>query len=192
LLDGINDQGSFGSTYAIASIIDAIEEFKVQSHNDDTSYGGAMGGIINVVTKSGTTQYHGTLWEFVRNTKFDARNPFLTSVTPFQQNQFGAAGGGPVSIPWRHSGAPKTFFFAAYQGFRLHTAASNLYSVPTRGGTGGDLTTVGGVPFKGWIIIRSVQLQTLAVLPGPPVLSSCAMPAATLRRHRKYQKGKYV
>ena len=151
LLDGINDQGSFGSTYAIAPIIDAIEEFKVQSHNDDTSYGGALGGIINVVTKSGTTQYHGTLWEFVRNTDFDARNPFLTSVTPFQQNQFGVAGGGPVSIPWRHSGAPKTFFFAAYEGFRLHTAAANLYSVPTAAELGGDLTTVGGVPFTGQI-----------------------------------------
>jgi outer membrane receptor protein involved in Fe transport len=151
LLDGINDQGSFGSTYAIAPIIDAIEEFKVQSHNDDTSYGGALGGIINVVTKSGTTQYHGTLWEFVRNTDFDARNPFLTRVTPFQQNQFGVAGGGPVGIPWRRSITPKTFFFAAYEGFRLHTAASNLYSVPTASELGGDLSTVGGVPLSGQI-----------------------------------------
>jgi outer membrane receptor protein involved in Fe transport len=151
LLDGIYDQGSFGSTYAIAPIVDAIQEFKVQSHNDDTSYGGALGGIINVVTKSGTTQYHATLWEFVRNTQFDARNPFLSKVTPFQQNQFGVAGGGPLSIPWRQSGAPKTFFFAAYEGFRLHTSASNLYSVPTATELGGDLTTVGGVPFSGQI-----------------------------------------
>jgi Carboxypeptidase regulatory-like domain/TonB-dependent Receptor Plug Domain/TonB dependent receptor len=151
LLDGIYDQGSFGSTYAIAPIVDAIQEFKVQSHNDDTSYGGALGGIINVVTKSGTTQYHATLWEFVRNTNFDARNPFLSKVTPFQQNQFGVAGGGPLSIPWRHSAAPKTFFFAAYEGFRLHTSAANLYSVPTAAELGGDLTTVGGVPFAGQI-----------------------------------------
>jgi len=151
LLDGIINQGSFGSTYAIAPIVDAIQEFKVQSHNDDTSYGGALGGIINVVTKSGTTQYHATLWEFVRNTSFDARNPFLTSVTPFQQNQFGVAGGGPLGIPWRRSRAPKTFFFAAYEGFRLHTAASSLYSVPTTAELGGDLTTVGGVPFGGQI-----------------------------------------
>lgn len=151
LLDGIYDQGSFGSTYAIAPIVDAIQEFKVQSHNDDTSYGGALGGIINVVTKSGTTQYHATLWEFVRNTQFDARNPFLSKVTPFQQNQFGVAGGGPLSIPWRQSRAPKTFFFAAYEGFRLHTSASNLYSVPTAAELGGDLTTVGGVPFSGQI-----------------------------------------
>ena len=151
LLDGIYDQGSFGSTYAIAPIIDTIQEFKVQSHNDDTSYGGALGGIINVVTKSGTTQYHGTLWEFVRNTDFDARNPFLTSVTPFQQNQFGVAAGGPLSIPWHHLGIPKTFFFASYEGFRLHSAASNLYNVPTSSELGGDLTTVGGLPFSGQI-----------------------------------------
>src|SRR5713226_8281433 len=151
LLDGLSNQGSFGSTYAIAPILDAIQEFKVQSHNDEAAYGGALGGIVNVVTKSGTTQYHATLWEFLRNTSFDARNPFLSKVTPFQQNQFGVAGGGPLSIPWRHSGAPKTFFFAAYEGFRLHTAASSLYNVPTSSELGGDLTTVGGVPFAGQI-----------------------------------------
>ena len=151
LLDGINDQGSFGSTYAIAPIVDAIQEFKVQSHNDDASYGGALGGIINVVTKSGTSNYHGTLWEFVRNTAFDARNPFLSSVTPFQQNQFGVAGGGPLSIPGTRYGVPKTFFYAAYEGFRLHSAASNLYNVPTSAELGGDLTTVGGLPFGGQI-----------------------------------------
>jgi Carboxypeptidase regulatory-like domain/TonB-dependent Receptor Plug Domain len=151
LLDGLNNEGSFGSTYAIAPILDAIQEFKVQSHNDEATYGGALGGIINVVTKSGTTQYHATLWEFLRNTNFDARNPFLSKVTPFQQNQFGVAGGGPLSIPWGHFAIPKTFFFAAYEGFRLHTAASSLYNVPTASELGGDLTTVGGVPFAGQI-----------------------------------------
>jgi hypothetical protein len=151
LLDGLINQGSFGGTYAIAPILDALQEFKVQSHNDDTSYGGALGGIINVVTKSGTSRYHGTLWEFVRNTMFDARNPFLSSVTPFQQNQFGVTAGGPLTIPWRHSGAPKTFFFVAYEGYRLHTASSSLYSTPTTAELGGDLTTVGGVPFTGQI-----------------------------------------
>ena len=54
LLDGVNNQGSFGSTYAVAPILDDIQEFKVQSHNDDASFGGSLGGIINVVTKSGT------------------------------------------------------------------------------------------------------------------------------------------
>lgn len=151
LLDGINDQGSFGSTYAIPPIVDGIQEFKVQSHNDDASYGGVLGGIVNVVTKSGTAQFHGSAWEFVRNTIFDARNPFLSKVTPFQQNQFGAAVGGPIYVPGHHSGSPKTFFFAAYEGFRLHTAAANFFKVPTAAELSGDLTTVGGVPFAGQI-----------------------------------------
>jgi len=146
LLDGINNQGSFGSTYAIPPIVDGIQEFKVQSHNDDAAFGGALGGIINVVSKSGTAQFHGSLWEFVRNTDFDARNPFLKKVTPFQQNQFGAAVGGPLFVPGHHSGSQKTCFFAAYEGFRLHTAAGNLFKVATAAGLGGSLTTVGGVP----------------------------------------------
>src|SRR5438270_265347 len=99
LLDGVNNQGSFGSTYAVPPIVDDIEEFKVQSHNDDASFGGVLGGVVNVVTKSGTRAYHGSAWEFLRNTKLDARNPFLTKVTPFQQNQFGGAFGGPLWIP---------------------------------------------------------------------------------------------
>src|SRR5882724_3948439 len=151
LLDGINNQGSFGSTYAIPPIVDGIQEFKVQSHNDDAAFGGALGGIINVVSKSGTAQFHGSLWEFVRNTDFDARNPFLKKVTPFQQNQFGAAVGGPLFVPGHHSGSQKTFFFAAYEGFRLHTAAANLFKVPTAAELGGNLTTVGGVPLAGQV-----------------------------------------
>ena len=63
LLDGVNNQGSFGSTYAVAPIVDDIQEFKVQSHNDDASFGGAMGGIVNVVTKSGTSKFHGSAWK---------------------------------------------------------------------------------------------------------------------------------
>jgi hypothetical protein len=155
LVDGINDQGSFGSTYAIAPIIDTLQEFKVQSHNDDTAYGGALGGIINVATKSGTAQYHGSLWEFLRNTNFDAapHQPGIlnSTVTPFQQNQFGVAIGGPLAIPYHNIGVPKTFFYAAYEGFRLHTAATSRYKTPTASELTGDLSTVGGVPFTGQI-----------------------------------------
>jgi len=123
-------------------IIDDIQEFKVQSHNDDASFGGVMGGIVNVVTKSGSSSYHGSAWEFLRNTDFDARNALLTSVTPFQQNQFGAAGGGPVQIPGHNSGAPKTFFFLAYEGFRNHTTAATFFNTPTPAELGGDLSAV--------------------------------------------------
>lgn len=143
LLDGVNNQGSFGSTYAVPPIVDDIQEFKVQSHNDDASFGGVLGGVINVVTKSGTAQYHGSAWEFLRNTAFDARNPFLSAVTPFQQNQFGASFGGPLPIP--HQGQQKTFFYLSYEGFRNHTAVgSNFYHTPTSTELGGDLTGVVG------------------------------------------------
>jgi outer membrane receptor protein involved in Fe transport len=140
LLDGVNNQGSFGSTYAVPPIVDDIQEFKVQSHNDDASFGGVLGGVVNVVTKSGTTQYHGAAWEFVRNTSFDAANPFLDKVTPFQQNQFGAAFGGPLPIP---EGQQKTFFYLSYEGFRNHTAASNFYLTPTTAQLAGNLTGIG-------------------------------------------------
>src|SRR6201987_350442 len=112
LLDGVNNEGSFGSTYAVPPIVDDIQEFKVQSHNDDASFGGVLGGVVNVVTKSGTSHYHGSAWEFLRNKAFDAGliYPLLPTAAQrdpnnqpgFQQNQFGATFGGPLPIPGEH------------------------------------------------------------------------------------------
>ena len=134
-VDGINDQGSFGSTYVVAPVVDDIQEFKVQSHNDDPSYGGALGGIVNAVTKSGTNSFHGSAWEFLRNTDLDSRNTFVANRTPFQQNQFGGTVGGPII-------KNKTFFFATYEGFRNHTTAQNFYNTPTAEQLTGDLSNV--------------------------------------------------
>ena len=152
LLDGVNDQGSFGSTYAIPPIVDDIQEFKVQSHNDDASFGGVMGGVVNVVTKSGTSQFHGSGWEFIRNKAFDALNPLIQpSLQPnFQQNQFGATFGGPLPIPGEHQ--KKTFFFLSYEGFRNHSGGNNRYNTPTAAQLAGDLTGIGTQiynPFNG-------------------------------------------
>jgi outer membrane receptor protein involved in Fe transport len=152
LLDGVNDEGSFGSTYVVAPVVDQIQEFKVQSHNDDPSYGGSLGGIVNAVTKSGTNAFHGSLWEFVRNTSFDSRNTFLANRVPFQQNQFGGTIGGPVVLPG-YNGHNKTFFFATYEGFRNHTSATNFYNTPTPAELTGDLSSVSTQiynPYSGW------------------------------------------
>ena len=148
LLDGVNDQGSFGSTYAIPPIVDDIQEFKVQSHNDDASFGGVLGGVVNVVTKSGTSRYHGSAWEFLRNKSLDAGliYPRFTPAVQkspdhqpgFQQNQFGVTFGGPLPIPGEHQ--KKTFFFLSYEGYRNHSAASNSYHTPTPNQLAGDLT----------------------------------------------------
>jgi Carboxypeptidase regulatory-like domain/TonB dependent receptor len=132
LLDGVNNQGSFGSTYAVAPILDDVQEFKVQSHNDDASFGGALGGIINVVTKSGSQQYHGSAWEFYRGAGSDALPTFHPAGSPYQftQNQFGGAGGGPIDIPWHSSSTPRTFFYTAYEGYRYTQSANALYTTP--------------------------------------------------------------
>src|SRR5216684_5636389 len=121
LMDGLNNFGSFQSTYAVPPIIDAIQEFKVVSHTDSAEFGGVLGGVVNVVTKSGNNDLHGSAWEYVRNNAFDSRPAFLdsTAKTPgFRQNQFGASVGGPVWIPRLYNGRNKTFFFFAYQGLR--------------------------------------------------------------------------
>src|SRR4030088_2014144 len=138
LTDGLNNFGSFQSTYSVPPIVDAIQEFKVVSHTDSAQFGSVLGGVVNVVTKSGTNEYHGTAWEYVRNTAFDARNTFLQKVTPFRQNQFGASFGGPVWIPKVYNGKNKTFFYFAYQGFRFTQNSDKLLKVPTAAQLAGD------------------------------------------------------
>lgn len=108
MLDGLTNQGAFTSTYALPPIIEAIQEFKVQSHNDLAEYGQVRGGIINIVSKSGTNEFHGTGFWFVRNDALDARNPFVQEVTPLRQNTWGGAGGGPIV-------KNRTFFFTSGQ-----------------------------------------------------------------------------
>ncbi|MGH9692965.1 MAG: carboxypeptidase regulatory-like domain-containing protein, partial [Bryobacteraceae bacterium] len=123
MTDGLNNQGAFSSTYAVPPIIDSIAEFKVNSHNDQAEFGGVLGGVINVATKSGTNQLHGSVWEFLRNDAFNARNTFQPTATVFRQNQFGVSAGGPVMIPKLYDGRNKTFFFGAYEGFQYSKAA---------------------------------------------------------------------
>lgn len=137
LLDGVNNTNYIANMYVIPPIIDAIEEFKVQSHNDKAEFGGVLGGIINVISKTGTNEFHGSLWEFVRNDVLNARDPFADefNVKPaaFRQNQFGAAVGGPIV-------KNKTFFHFAYEGWRFSNPRSNRYYVPTDAQLNGDFS----------------------------------------------------
>jgi outer membrane receptor protein involved in Fe transport len=140
LTDGINNQGSFQSTYTVAPIIDQISEFKVNSHDDQAEFGGVLGGVINVVTKSGTNQFHGSVWEYLRNNDLDARNTFFAAVTPYRQNQFGGSAGGPVWIPKLYNGRNKTFFYGAYEGARFSQASNTYLHLPTDAELSGNLT----------------------------------------------------
>lgn len=142
LLDGANDLGSFIGNYNYQPIIDDMQEFKVQSHNDLAEFGQVSGGIINIVSKSGTNSLHGSAWEFLRNSAFDARNYFLPSVNPLRQNQFGATVGGPVIIPHLYHGQNKTFFFFAYEGFRQSQTAQSALTTPTAAQLNGDFSNL--------------------------------------------------
>lgn len=140
LLDGLNDEEAFNSTYSVAPILDDIQEFKVDSHNDQAAFGEVLGGIVNVVTKSGTNRVHGTGWEYLRNNAFDARNFFFKTTNELRQNQFGANVGGPVVIPHLYNGRDRTFFFGSYEGVRIRTGQESAYRIPTPQNLAGDFS----------------------------------------------------
>ena len=139
LLDGVNDLAFIGN-YNYSPIVDDIQEFKVQSHNDLAEFGQVSGGIINVATKSGSNAFHGSAWEFLRNEKLDARNYFQARRNPLRQNQFGATLGGPLGIPHLYSGKDRTFFFFAYEVFHESQATQNIVLAPTAAQLNGDFS----------------------------------------------------
>jgi hypothetical protein len=98
---------------------DALQEFRVLTSNFDAEFGRSAGGVVNAITRSGTSQYHGLVYDYIRNNVFNAKNWFLTSVAPLHQNQFGANFGGPIPM-LRDRG----FFFLSYQGLRVRQPAN--------------------------------------------------------------------
>jgi hypothetical protein len=149
LTDGMNNFAAFLSTYAVPPIVDAIQEFKVVSHTDSSEFGSVLGGVVNVVTKSGTNQFHGSAWEYIRNSAFDSRAQFLPAdkAKPlFHQNQFGGAIGGPVPL---HGLKQNTFFYFAYQGFRYSQPIGENILVPTAAQLSGDFSALCSAGFNG-------------------------------------------
>ena len=114
---------------------DALQEFSVQTSNYSARYGTNAGGVVNIVTKSGTNQFHGSAFEFLRNSVFNARNHFASDVDQLKRNQFGGTVGGPIK-------RDKTFFFAGYQGTILHNTSSNQATLPTIANLSGDFSAL--------------------------------------------------
>jgi hypothetical protein len=128
-IDGIsvNDysNGGPGSVEGSTLGVDAVQEFSVLTSNYSAEYGRTSGGVINALTKSGTNQFHGDAYEFLRNSALDARNYFDGAKIPeFRRNQFGGAVGGPI---WKD----RTFFFADYEGLRQNLGGTTLVIVPS-------------------------------------------------------------
>jgi hypothetical protein len=128
LLDGIGDNENHnGLGVVIFPPIDAIREFSEETTDADARYGRGNGGTINLAYKSGTDQYHGEVFEFLRNSALDAKNYFDTAAKPpFRLNQFGGTIGGPLL----KQNNPRTFFFADYAGKRLSQGLTYVETVP--------------------------------------------------------------
>ena len=133
LLDGNDNNELTAGGISILPSIDAIQEFKVLTYNYSAEFGTRAGPTVLVTTKSGSNQYHGSVFEFVRNTKLDARSFFAATKEQFNLNQFGGAFGGPIR-------KDKTFFFLDYQGKRQRHGIPFTGVVPTPAMVGGDFT----------------------------------------------------
>ena len=153
LLDGVD----FNDPYINANLPfpnpDAIQEFNVDTNNMSAAYGNATGGIVNVISKSGTDHIHGSAFEYLRNYALDASNYFATSPDPLKQNQFGGSIGGPIL-------KNRLFYFGSYQGTRTSTTNNGqVQFVPTAAERAGDFSDllpgtqlvdpVTGTPFAG-------------------------------------------
>ena len=147
-LDGIENTDVNFNTYVILPSIDALQEFKVQTGVYPAEFGRAV-SQINVSTKSGGNQYHGAMFEFLRNEKLDARNyaftPLRPGKDPFKWNQYGFTLSGPVSIPKLFSGRNRLFFMANFEGYRDRKQLRGVYNVPSQAMRDGDFSSRGAI-----------------------------------------------
>jgi hypothetical protein len=134
-LDGNNNILSYAGEVGIPPAVDAVEEFKVQSGAMSAEFGFTAGGTINLVTKSGTNNFHGSLYEFLRNDKFDARNTFAQRRLPLRYNQFGGSVGGPII-------KNRTFGFFNWEEYRLRQSTPRIASVPIEEWRRGDFSNL--------------------------------------------------
>ena len=137
LIDGADNVSSVDGGFVLKPPIDAIDEFRILTHNANAEFGRNTGSTTNIITRSGTNSFHGALWEFLRNDAMDSSDYFTQAIQPLKQNQFGATFGGPIF-------KDKTFFFGYYEGFRNRQGESVPATVPSaleRTGNFGEICT---------------------------------------------------
>lgn len=143
-MDGVGNNSPYASVWAIAPPPDAIQEFAVQSHITDAQFAVSSGANINVATRSGTNDFHGALWEFLRNDVLDADTYPATTRLPYRQNQYGVYLGGPVLLPHLINGKNNTWFSGYWEGFRSALTQTVLSSTLTPAMESGDFSGVLG------------------------------------------------
>ena len=136
LLDGTTNNDTFNTGFVLRPPPDAIQEFKIQTHSYAAEFGRNAGAVVNVVTKSGTNQLHGSAWEFNRDDALQSPNFFALATQPkpaLKQNQFGAGAGGPIA-------RNRLFFFGFYDGYRNEQGSTSNIVVLTDAQRGGDFS----------------------------------------------------
>ena len=145
LYDGIDDNDRLTLSIILRPGVEAIKEFKVQTNLYSADQGRNSGAVVDVVTKSGTNQTHGSVFEFLRNSAMDSRSFFNKAGTPFpsfRYNQFGGSFGAPVLIPKIYNGKNRTFFFVDYEGFRRNSQNLAVITVPTASTRAGNFSAL--------------------------------------------------
>ena len=171
LLDGVDNNDAYVNRYVVQPSVDSIEEFKMAVNSYSAEYGRNAGGQINVVTRRGTNELHGSAFEYFRDESLNAANYFDTEKQPYSRHQFGGVIGGPVV-------KDRTFFFATVDALRETATMTKLGAVPTVAARSGNLAGLGpvidpftGSPFPGDVIpssrISPIARQVLAMFPQP-------------------------
>ena len=148
-LDGVENNMRFTNSFGAPPPPDALEEFKISTHQSDAAAALAAGANINLVTKSGTNDFHGAMWDFIRNDKFAANgffnNLFANEKLPYRQNQFGYYFGGPVFVPKVFDGRKsRTYFSTYYEGTRFRRTSATTATVPSLAVRAGDFSELLG------------------------------------------------
>ena len=181
-LDGINSAANLLTSTSMRPIADAVTEVQVQTGSTSAEYGSYLGVHVNVVTKSGTNDLHGSFSEFFQDDALEARGFFddrSTPKNPRRRNQFGFQMDGPVVVPGLYDGRSRTFFMGAYEGVRQDSTGTSIVTVPTERMRRGDFTEitqtirnpVTGVTYANRIIpasdISAIALRILEYYPLP-------------------------
>ena len=124
LIDGADNFNNVDGGFVLEPPVDAIAQFRILTHTANAEFGHSTGSTTNIITRSGTNDYHGSLWEFLRNDAMDAKSFFAQSVEPLKRNQYGGTFGGPIH-------KEKTFFFLFYEGLRERAGETSQGTVPT-------------------------------------------------------------
>jgi Outer membrane receptor proteins, mostly Fe transport len=171
LIDGVDNNDHYENSFALQPPVDSIQEFKIATSSYSAEYGRNAGGQVNLITRGGGNDFHGSLYEYLRNQALDARN-FFDAASPQKliRNQFGATAGGPAV-------KDRTFFFTNFDGLRERDGLTRVTIVPTVAQRAGDLSGIGKTifdpftrqPFPGALIpasrIAPLALQVLKLFP---------------------------